>query len=71
MLLETYRSYQMNKSGFSDVKYIFSDHAVDQIIQNMPENEEQIRALKGFGDNNTPRYAEGILEIVGLFRNMG
>lgn len=70
MLLKAYRNYQKDIKGFSDTKYIFSDHAIEQIIQNMPENEEQIRALNGFGDTNTPQYAEGILEIVGLFRNM-
>lgn len=70
MLLETYRSYQMDKSGFSDVKYVFSDKAIDQIIEKMPESEEEIRKLSGFGDKNTPRYAEGIIEIVGLFRNV-
>ena len=70
MILKAYRNYQMNIKGYSDIKYIFSDHAIEQVIQNMPENEGQIRALSGFGDNNTPQYAEGILEIVGLFRNM-
>lgn len=70
MLLKAYRNYQKDIKGFSDTKYIFSDHAIEQIIRNMPENEEQIRALNGFGDTNTPQYAEGILEIVGLFRNM-
>ena len=70
MVLKAYRNYQMNIKGCSDIKYIFNDHAIEQVIQNMPENEGQIRALSGFGDNNTPQYAEGILEIVGLFRNM-
>lgn len=58
-----YRNFQLNETGYSPVG-VFTLSSIDELIIKRPKTIAELKKIKGFGDKNTPKYGNDILEII-------
>ena len=47
--------------------YIFKDSEMDSLVEQMPENEEELSRISGFGNVKVEKYGKDILNIISSF----
>lgn len=61
--LKKYRDFQLKTTGYSPLG-VFTLPSIDEIVLNRPKTISELKKIKGFGDRNTPKYGNDILEII-------
>ena len=66
--LKQYR-YETSKAEGIKAFYVYNNLQLEAVIAAMPKNLDELRKVSGFGDVKCEKYGEGIIEIVGRYKD--
>lgn len=66
--LKQYR-YETSKAEGVKAYYVYNNLQLEAIIEAMPRNLDELRKVSGFGEVKCEKYGDGIVEIVGRYKD--
>ena len=61
--------YETSKAEGVKAYYVYNNLQLEAIIEAMPRNLDELRKVSGFGEVKCEKYGDGIVEIVGRYKD--